>query len=164
MGFNARVDASINYEVRHHHHDHDDAKVYAFESCLDIEGVCTYPDDRTGDKYCITVYGHEARKNQFQLTLADCHVRDEDGSRKYRKVRGREVPVYDVPKGIGHIEQQRGTKIWTGWTWVSPRSVADMLILLPHVKPLFIQIHELKIARLRWIISMSLQTSDPAEE
>lgn len=74
------------------------------------------------------------------------------------------MPVYDVPKGIGHIEQQRGTKIWTGWTWVSPRSVADMLILLPHVKPLFIQIHELKIARLRWIISMSLQTSDPAEE
>jgi hypothetical protein len=72
--------------------------------------------------------------------------------------------VYELPNGIGPPERVRGTKDWTGWCWVSPRTVSDMLALLPNVQPLYISIHERKIGRKRWINGLTLQTTDPAEE
>jgi len=35
-------------------------------------------------------------------------VLDEDGTWKYRRYRGEDIPVYDVPEGIGLIEKVRG--------------------------------------------------------
>jgi len=163
-GFDAAINASINYEVRDPRHYQDDAKVYTFGSQLDIEGVSTYPEERAGETYCLTVYGSEPCHDRFTLTLADCHVRDDHGVPMYRKVRGKEVPVYDVPKGIGHLERQRGTRTWVGWLWVLPQTVNDMLTLLPQVRPLYVDIHELRIGRQRWIVGLTLQTTDPAEE
>ena len=52
----------------------------------------------------------------------------------YLRVRGEEVSVYDVPKGMGLIEKARGSKKWSGFCWVSPGTVSDMLALLPHVR------------------------------
>ena len=57
-------------------------------------------------------------------------------ARVYRIVKGQQVPVYDVPKGVGFLERRRGTKAWMGCLWVPPRTVGDMLKLLPTVKPL----------------------------
>jgi len=110
------------------------------------------------------LYGSEPRYDKFTLTLADCHVRDDHGVSKYRKVRGKEMPVYDVPKGIGHLERLRGTRTWAGWVWAPPQTVNDMLTLLPHVRPLYVDIHELRIGRKRWIVGLALLTTDPAEE
>ena len=31
---------------------------------------------------------------------------------------GEEVPVYDVPEGMGLIEKVRGSKEWSGFCWV----------------------------------------------
>lgn len=108
--YRANVDASINYEARDKRHHWADPKIYSFGTLIELEGVCDYPEERAGDKYVISVHGWEAEEGQFEARLSDRHVLDEDGSRKYRKVRGEEVPVYDVPEGIGLIEKIRGEK------------------------------------------------------
>ncbi len=74
------------------------------------------------------------------------------------------MPVYDVPKGIGYIERQRGIRVWWGCVWVKQQTVSDMLNLLPNVRPLFIMIHERRIGRTRWIIGLTLDTKNPDEE
>jgi hypothetical protein len=162
--YSTHIDASISYKVRDTRHYQDDAKVYEFASEVELHGICTYPEDRSGDRYALTIRGSESRQGEFALTLADCHVRDDKGLPKYRRARGKEVPVYDIPKGIGLLERQRGTQSWTGWAWVSPRTITDMLTLLPHVHPLYVAIQEVKMQRARWIVSLTLQTADPANE
>ena len=162
--YTAAIDASVNYEVRDRHHYRDDAKVYSFESRLEIEGVCTYPEERELGVYSITVYGTARHADQFALTLEDCHIRGDHGVPVYRKVRGKEVPVYDIPKSIGMLDRRRGTQSWHGWLWVPPRTVTDMLSLLPHVRPLYLGIHELREGRQHWIVGLTLQTADPATE
>lgn len=106
--YKAFVDASINYEVRDKRHYSGDAKVYKFSSNIEIEGICTWPEERAGDKYTFTIYGQEIRPGDFELSLSDCHVVDENWIPKYKKVRGKDVPVYDVPKGLGTLEKIRG--------------------------------------------------------
>lgn len=60
--------------------------------------------------------------------------------------------------------QREFKKIWTGWIWVSPKTVTDMLALLPYVHPLYLDIHKLQEGRLHWIVGITLQTTDPAKE
>lgn len=162
--FSAHVSASVNFEVNDPRHCYKDTKVYRFESYLDIKGACTYPEDRAGDTYDMTVYGAKPIHGEFSMTLADCHVRDEKGFMKYRTVRGEKIPIYDVPKGIGHLDRRRGTQTWVGWTWAPSEIISNMLALLPHVRPLFLAIHEIRIGRQRWINSLTLQTTDPEED
>ena len=116
-------------------HYYRDAKVYQFDSSVELEGACNYPEEREGEKFPFTVYGREIHEGGFDVTLSDCHVLDDDGARKYRRVRGKDVPVYEVPKGIGTIQRVRGSGGWSGWCWISPRAVSDMLALLPNVSP-----------------------------
>jgi len=163
-GFTAHIDASVSYRVRDPRHYAEDAKVYEFASSLEVEGACTYPEERAGDSCRLTVYGCEPRTGEFALTLADCHTRDDRGLPKYRKRGVRQVPVYAVPKGIGLLDRQRGNRTWSGTAWVSPQLLTDMLAVLPHVRPLYLAIQELRVERTRWIVRMTLQTTDPATE
>jgi len=160
----ARVDASINYEVRDKRMRHDDTRVYAFSTDLELTGTCTYPEEQAGAAFHITVYGDSNMEADFAATLADCQERDELGARKYDKVRGEYQPVYAIRKGIGHLEKQRGTSNWSGAIWVSPETAGHMLTLLTNVRPLYVQIHERKIKRVHWIAGLTLQTSDPEAE
>ena len=89
---------------------------------------------------------------------------DEYGAHKYRKVRGNMVPVYDIPKDIGFLDKVRGGKAWSGAVWVAPQTTTDMLAVLPSVRPLYLALHELKIERRRFVSSLTLQTTHPAEE
>ncbi len=133
-GYSASIDASINHKVRESRYYEDDAKVFDFGSHLELEGHFIDSEDRAEEKIQLTVYGSDSGHCDFELTLADCQVRDGNGSLKYRKARGKAIPVYDVPKGIGYIERQRGTRIWTGCVWVKQQTVTDMLALLPNVR------------------------------
>jgi hypothetical protein len=162
--YKAYVNASINYEVMDKRHYYDDAKVYDFGSHLEIEGICNYPEEREGDEHHITIYSTERSFRDFELTLSDCQVRNEDSTLKYRRVRGKDVPVYNIPKGLGTLEKVRGEPLWTGCLWVKQETVTQVLSLLPVVKPLYMYIHERKIDRHRWIVNFAVQTSDPAEE
>lgn len=164
IDFSACVDASINYEVRDNRHYKDDAKVFSFSSNLEVDGIFTYPEERAEAKLHLAIYGSNLRHSDFDLTLADCHIRDDHGSPKYRKVRGEEIAIYDIPKGVGRLERQRGTTNWLGNVWVSPQSVTDMLALLPNVQPLFLTIHEMRAERNHWIVGLTLQTKNPEDE
>lgn len=148
------VNASIN----------PDARIYSFGTSVELEGVCDYPEERSGESYVIDVHGYEHKEGDFEIRLSNRHVRDKDGERVYRKVRGVEVPVYDVPEGIGLLEKTSGTGKWTGYCWVSPRMISDILVMLPHIRPLYVSIHERKVGQHRWINGLSLQTSHPAFE
>ena len=162
--YKAYVDAAINYEVRDKRHYHSDAKVYRFSSHVEIDGICTWPEEREGDEYSMTIYGNEIHPGDFKLSLSDCHVKDENWSLKYKRVRGKDVPIYDVPKGLGTLDKVRGVAAWAGNIWVPETTITNMLSLLPVVNPLYIFIHENKIERHRWIVGLTLQTTDPAEE
>lgn len=162
--FKARIDSSLNYDVREPRYRYDEARVYEFLTAIDIEGICVWPEERADEIYRITIYGSEKHTGEFERILKDFHVRDEYGSRVYRKVRGKHVPVYDIPNGIGFLERQRGTKDWSGCVWVLPRVTLDMLALLPNLSPLYLAIHECKKGRHRRILGLALQTTNPADE
>lgn len=73
-GFNTAIDIAINYEVKKSHNCDVDTKVYSFDSRLEIKGICSYPEDRQGAEYSITVYASLLRnmitqKNWLLLCL-----------------------------------------------------------------------------------------------
>ena len=162
--YKASVDAAINYEARDKRYFYKNPSVHSFGTNIELEGVCTYPDDRAGENYSITIYGHEREHGEFSKRLSDYQERDEKYNLKYRTVRGNQVPVYDVPYDIGYYSRNRGTKDWSGAAWVSPQTASDMLVLLSSVNPLYVSIHECKIGRNRLIAGLTLQTTDPAYE
>lgn len=162
--YSADVSAHINHDAQDKRRQADDVRIYRFGSRLEIEGICSYPDERLSEKYHITVYGEHPGEHDFDATLADFAVRDEMGTRKYRKRRDRLVPVYRDPRGLGMLEKERGTKNWHGWLWVPEATAMQMLSLLTTMRPLYLDIHERKIERDRWINGFGLQTTHPAEE
>lgn len=160
--FDARVDASTNYEARDKRCFYKDPKVFAFYTSIEIEGMYTYPENRVDQPFMITIYGSEIHEGEHERTLSEYQERDDDGQLKYRKVRGELTPIYKVPESIGYLECRK--QRWSGVAWVTPPTVTNMLTLLPHVRPLYISISEVKEGRHRRIRALSLQTIDPAIE
>ena len=161
--YKASVDASINHEVRDPKHYRQDATVYEFDSRLEFECKFICSENRIDEQLELTVHGSNSAKREFGLILKDCHVRDDEGTFKYHKVRGKELPVYDVPKGVGYIERQRGAAKWRGAAWVNQTTIANMLSLLTSVQSLYFMLHERKVNRTRWLVGISLQTYHPDE-
>ena len=165
--YEADVAASINHNVygaQYAWNLNDDDPVYEFTNQTRITGTATYPPQRAGDAFQLTLYGTDAPSHRLGTKLKDVQARDEHGSPQYRKYRGREIPVFIAPKGLGLLDKVRGETSWNGWIFASPRFVTDALVLLGRPETLFIAIHERKIDRARWIQRISLQTTDPAEE
>ncbi|RWH54980.1 MAG: hypothetical protein EOQ83_29700 [Mesorhizobium sp.] len=163
----ASVEAAINYNVytpQYAWNSNDDDPLYRFTTRLTVAGTCTYPEERAGDSYEVTIYGDNIGSGDIRATLKDAQERDEHGSAKYRQHRGRQIPIYNPPPGIGLINKIRGEPSWTAWLRVPPRYTSDALALLRNGRSLFLAIHELKKGRRRWVQSVSLQTTDPAEE
>ena len=96
--YHATIGASVNYEVRDLKRADTNTHVYRGDTSLEIEGICTYPDNQVGLQYTIHIYGHERSGDQFSLRLKDCHIVNEKWEHVYRKVKGKEEPVYDIPK------------------------------------------------------------------
>ncbi|PCJ95120.1 MAG: hypothetical protein COA45_12390 [Zetaproteobacteria bacterium] len=157
------INASINYEVRKTRKCTGDEEIYSFNSYIEIEGFRIYPEGHNDITYSITIYGEERADWPFSLKLNDCQKIDDELIPIYRKIRGKEVPVYDLPKGIGYIERQRGIQHWRGAIWVPQRTITDMLALLPHVQPLYLDILTIMEKKHQNITSLSLQTNNPAE-
>ncbi|MFQ5644820.1 MAG: hypothetical protein ACE5FQ_14140 [Thiogranum sp.] len=65
-----------------------------------------HPGERAGDKYVINVHRWETEEGRFGARLSDRHVRDDDGMRKYRRVRGEEVP-YTMSDAIENCTHRR---------------------------------------------------------
>ena len=107
---------------------------------------------------------HTENASRVAQRVKDIHTRDATNAPQYRKHRGELYPVYDLPAGLGLIEQRRGENIWAGWVLVELKVVTDMLILLGQNQPSYLSINERKIGRHRWIWHLSLHTTDPAAE
>jgi hypothetical protein len=165
--YEARVGASVNNDVyapQYAWGSEEDDPLYKFTAQLTLIGTSAYPKERAGDMYELTIYGDDTPSRRHNAVLRDAQARDERGSLQYRTYRGRQIPVYNPPKGLGLLQKVRGEPRWTGWLFVPTRSVNDMVVLLSHGRDLFVAIHERKDGRSRWVQGMTLQTRDPAEE
>jgi hypothetical protein len=163
----ASVEAAVNYNVyspQSAWNSDDDEPLHRFTTRLTVAGKSTSPDERAGDTYEVTIYGDNLGSGDVRATLRDVQARDEHGSPKYRQYHGRQIPIYNPPPGMGLIDKIRGEPRWTAWLRVSPRFTSDALALLSNGRSLFLAIHERKKDRARWVQSVSVQTSDPAEE
>lgn len=163
--YELRVGGGINVTVRDSRLRHEDTPVYDFSTSIELIALVTSPEDRVGERFALSVCGDTPARWDLSQTLADRHIRDEAGALVYRRRRGESVPVYDIPHGAGYLSKSRGQKRWTGAIWVPAETATAMLALLaPAPRRLFISLHELRVARRRWIVSLSLQTTDPDEE
>jgi len=79
-------------------------------------------------------------------------------------IEGGQFPVYHPPAGLATIERRHNDRVWQGCLFVDARFTTDMLILLGQTKQVYLSVHELKAERRRWIRSISLESTNPAEE
>ena len=105
-----------------------------------------------------------SNEHKFDTKLRDVHVREEDGSPKYQKVKGQLLPVYNLPAGLGLLQRKRGPINWDGWIWAPEPMITQMLVLLGTVRPIFLHVQEHKLDRTRWIEGLTLQTTDPSTD
>lgn len=129
-----------------------------------LTAVVAYPDDRAEQSIEITLYGTDRSSSGLHSKLHDIQERDEHGSPKYRTYRGREIPVFKPPNGLGVLEKVRGESGWASSLFVTTHFVDQAIALLGRYELLFVELHECKIDRTRWIRGISLHTSDPNEE
>ncbi|MDX8501903.1 hypothetical protein RFM99_26250 [Mesorhizobium sp. VK4C] len=142
----------------------DDSPLYRTTTQLTFAGVTTYPEGRAGEAYELTIYGSTSDLRRNEATVKDVQARDERGSLQFRSYRGRQIPIYNPPLGMGLVDKVRGEPRWTGWLHVSPLFTSNAVALVNSGRLLFLGIHERRSKRTRWIQGVSLQTTDPAEE
>jgi hypothetical protein len=165
--FKVRATAGINHYAHSPQYawrDTDEEPLYEFGTNVEIKAVCTNPDSRAGQPYEITIYSEGNQESYLYYKLKDVQAVDEHRSPQYRTYRGKQVPIYRAPLGMGSLQKERGGTRWQGSIFAQPRYVTDVLILLGHQRQLYLAIHERKVARDRWIQSIAVQTTDPAEE
>ena len=164
--YEASVSARINhfaYEPQYAWHPIDEEPVYQFSNGLIVWGIVTWPEDRGGDRCEVTLYGDVSPARDLDTRLEEIAELDEDRLPRYRKYRGREVPVYREPKGFGVLDKVRGEPEWRTSLFVKPTFVDRWLALLTSSDGLFISLHECKSSRKRWVRGIELRTSDPNE-
>lgn len=165
--FEARADASINYNLYQPQYavrmDERDP-VYVFQADLQLTGKATWPEERAGDIYELAIRSDDSPSGDLGLTLDDIQAREKTGARKYRQYRGREIPVFVPPPGMGLINKRRGEPRWYAWATVAPRFVQDALAVLSLARPVYVSLHERKENRTRWVQGLTVQTIDPEIE
>lgn len=165
--YEVSLDASVNsavYSPQYTWSLNDGSPLYEFKTYLTIRGICISPKERAGEIYDLTMYSADLKASRINATLEDAQKRDEFGSPQYRTYRGKQIPVYDPPKGLSIVEKVRGQPRWTSWLPVQSNFATDLLTLLDHQRPLFLAINERKVERTRWLQHLSIQTTNPEEE
>jgi len=69
--YRANVDASVNPYARDKRHQWADPKIYSFGTSVELEGICDYPEERSGERYVISVHGWETEEGEFEAGLSD---------------------------------------------------------------------------------------------
>jgi len=140
------------------------ALVYRFDTTLEVSGICTYPVDRAGERYDITVYSANPYSRELTLRISDLQARDKEDAPRFKKLKHGLVPVYQEAPSLGYIEKVRGARLYSVVVWVAPVFVTDALTLLSHDRQLYAAIQERRLNRRREVRSFSIQTADPSEE
>jgi len=100
VDYDVSVDAGVNsavYAPQYAWNLDDDDPLYRVKTRLTVYGTSTYPDERAGHPYELTVYGDDKPSRRVDGTLNDVQARDEHGAPRYREYRGRLIPVYNPP-------------------------------------------------------------------
>ena len=142
----------------------DEEPLVEFKTRLTVIGTSIVPKRRAGETYELTVYGDDSPSHKHDATLASAQVRNEYGSPQYRSYRGRQIPIYRPPGGLGVLHKVTGEPRWSLWTFVPTRFATDTILLLGRRSPLYLNIHERKEGRTRWVRSISLETTPPDED
>ncbi|MCG7911711.1 MAG: hypothetical protein JAY82_18250 [Candidatus Thiodiazotropha taylori] len=134
--YSVRADAGINASLLGSPRfvDNEEEPVHEFETKLEITGLCSEPEDRAGHRFMISMYG-AADIDQRTPLIKDLREHNKEGENR-----------------------------WITWLWVTPCMVTDSLIILSGSKPVYISLHEIKEGRKRRVQSLTVQTTDPAEE
>jgi len=157
----------VNFHLEHPHlafHDADDDPLFEHITRLVLTGTATYPSDRAGERFELTIRGDDGPSTRVGLKLRDMQLRDHNRVSQYREYRGQTLPVYRPVPGIASVSRAGKASPWTAWINLAPRLVSDMLALVGFSDRLYLGILECKQGRERWIRRLSLQTTDPATE
>jgi hypothetical protein len=164
-GYEASVSARVNhlaYEPQYGWHSDGEEPVYELINRVVVSGTAISPEERAGDRCEVTLYGSQDR--DLDARLKDLAELDEHRSPRFRTYRGREVPVYKTPLGLGLLDKVRVEPAWRTYLFVKPVFVDRWLALLGTTTGLFVELRECKVGRDRWIRSIGLQTTDPTED
>lgn len=163
-----RLGASINHDAiapKYAWNSEGSDLVHEFTMHLTIRGIATFPPEHAADTYEISLYaGGASTVRNLATTLKDIQALDERDHPVYKKYRGRHVPVYAPPLGLALLNRNNGERCWRGWLQVTDRFASDAQTLLSQARPVYLSIGELRVGRTRWLASLNLQTTDPADE
>lgn len=160
----ARVETSIHSDLRSQRpvFDRPTDPVYEVRTMIEVSGVVVNPDTRQGERFDLTILGEIS--TEPPLVLKDMQATDDDRRPMFKAYRGVQYPLYVAPRGLALLQRLRGQPGWSAWIFAAPRLLSDMLTLLSSPRQLYLSVHEKKTGRERWVQSLSLQTSDPANE
>jgi hypothetical protein len=161
--FNISSSVCINPEVRDPRYGPPETKIYEQHSCIDVQCRNIDPDEPLTDTYFFSLFGFPASHMNPDLKLDNYHVEDDEGFKKYRNRKDREVPVYDIPKGMNALEKKRGARHWSSALWLSPAIVSDMIALLLSDRDIYAACHIRHIDRVAWLNGFDLQTANPLD-
>lgn len=164
--YEASVSAGINhvaYEPQYGWYSDGEEPVYQFRVDLTVSGKATSPDDRAGNSYDIMLSGESAPVRDLDCKLRGLAELDEFGAPRYRKYRGRDVPIYEPPPGLGVLNKVRGAPSWSTFLLVKPSMIEQWLTLLTTRSELFISMHEFRANRTRWVRRIQIGTAAPTE-
>jgi hypothetical protein len=161
--FDVRTGSAINPKLRTGKACSPSTKVQEHHTVIDLTCNNIVPDKPLSDTYSFTIYGDAHPYPRLESTLEDCHEEDEDGFKKYRKRRGVEMPVYDIPSGLAVLSKLRGERSWSTALWLTRDVVSDMLALLNGKKQVYAAVHLKHESRKQWILGLELQTNNPQD-
>jgi hypothetical protein len=161
--FDVRIGSVINHKLRTDRICSPDTKISAHHTVIGL--TCNNIDTERplSDAYSFTIYGDAHPYPRLESTLEDCHEEDEEGFKKYRKQKGVEIPIYDIPKGLAVLSKLRSERHWSTALWLPRDIVSDMLVLLSGSKKVYAFVHLKHVSGDLWILGFDLQTSNPLD-
>jgi hypothetical protein len=131
--FKVRAEAALNHDARNPENafrDTEQEPLYHFLAHLELAATYTYPEERAGDAFDLTIYGEDHPDSDVFWKLKDVQAIGDHHAPQYREHRGKRVPVYAPPKGMGMLDKTPGKRHWHGAIWAQPRFLTDALVLL----------------------------------
>ena len=113
-------------------------------------------------QYYVGANIYEDSSGREHPKLKDIRARNTEGQIVYRKYRDMQVPVYTCSPGLAVTTKSRGTREWQVCLWVARRTASDILTVLNgSPRQLYLFIHERKVEQRRWVVELTVQTTDP---
>lgn len=164
-GYRLRIEAGLNSNLKGGAvlQPEPTDPLYTYQTTLQIWGKGIFPDERAGEFFDFLIVG-DAHAAKPRTRLVEVQILDRYGVPKTRSYRGIELPVSDSPAGISVMFPGGGKNHHQDYLPVPPQIASDMLNAPATGATPYMAIHEHKVGRKRWIDTLTLQNTHPAEE